>query len=79
MRPDEILADVLGPQIKVVALSGPTISDELARQLPATAAAASVDPDLAVKVQHIFSTPYFRIYTNNDIVGVELAGALNMN
>jgi len=76
MRPDEILADMLGPQIKVVALSGPTISDELARQLPATAAAASADQELAIQVQRLFSTPYFRIYTNNDIVGVELAGAL---
>jgi glycerol-3-phosphate dehydrogenase (NAD(P)+) len=76
MRPDEILADVLGLQVRVAALSGPTISAELAQQLPATAAAASADQELAVEVQHIFSTPYFRVYTNNDIVGVELAGAM---
>jgi len=76
MRPDEILADIFGPQIEVVALSGPTIADELVQKLPATAAAACANERLAIKVQHTFSTPYFRIYTNTDIVGVELAGAL---
>jgi glycerol-3-phosphate dehydrogenase (NAD(P)+) len=76
MRPDEILADVLGPRTEVVALSGPTIADELAQELPATAAAASANESLAIKVQHTFNMPYFRIYTNTDIVGVELAGAL---
>lgn len=76
MRPDEILLDVLGDETEVAALSGPTIADELARQLPATAAAASTDETLAIKVQYTFNTPYFRIYTNTDIVGVELAGAL---
>ena len=57
-------------------LSGPTIADELARQLPATAASASANEDLAIKVQHTFNAPYFRIYTNTDITGVELAGAM---
>ncbi len=76
MRPDEILADVLGDDIKVAALSGPTIADELAQRLPATAAAASCDENLAIKVQHTFNMPYFRVYTNTDIIGVELAGAL---
>jgi glycerol-3-phosphate dehydrogenase (NAD(P)+) len=76
MRPDEILADVLGPRTRVVALSGPTIADELAQQLPTTAAAACPDEELAKKVQHAFNMPYFRIYTNTDIIGVELAGAL---
>jgi glycerol-3-phosphate dehydrogenase (NAD(P)+) len=76
MRPDEILIDVLGAETQVAALSGPTIADELARQLPATAAAASADENLAIKVQHTFNVPYFRIYTNTDITGVELAGAM---
>jgi len=76
MKPDEILADVLGAELKVVALSGPTIADELARKLPATATAACGSDELAQKVQYTFSTPYFRIYTNTDIVGVELAGAM---
>lgn len=74
-RPSEILRDVLG-EVKVAALSGPTIADELARGLPAVACAASVDTDLAKKVQHTLSAPWFRVYTNSDIVGVELAGAM---
>lgn len=59
-------------------LSGPTISDELARKLPATACVAAVDEALAKKVQHIFSDgiPWLRVYTNTDVVGVELAGAM---
>lgn len=75
-RPDEILAEILGDSIKVVALSGPTIADELARKLPATAAAACADQELAKAVQQTFTLPYFRVYTNDDIVGVELAGAM---
>jgi glycerol-3-phosphate dehydrogenase (NAD(P)+) len=75
-RPSEILADVINKNIKVVALSGPTIADELIRKLPATAAAASGDERLAGMVQEIFSTPNLRIYRNSDIVGVELAGAM---
>jgi glycerol-3-phosphate dehydrogenase (NAD(P)+) len=76
LRPSEILSDVINKDIKVVALSGPTIADELVRKLPATATAASVNERLAGMVQEIFSTLYFRIYRNNDIVGVELAGAM---
>jgi glycerol-3-phosphate dehydrogenase (NAD(P)+) len=60
----------------LAALSGPTIADELARKLPATACAASADEALAENIQQTFSTPWFRIYTNTDVVGVELAGAM---
>ncbi len=76
LRPTQIIADVLGRDISCVALSGPTIADELARKLPATACAASADETLAERVQHTFNTPWFRIYTNTDILGVELAGAM---
>jgi glycerol-3-phosphate dehydrogenase (NAD(P)+) len=76
MRPTQILADVLGEEVRCVALSGPTIADELARKLPATAAAACGDEGLARKVQQTFSVPWLRIYTNTDILGVELAGAM---
>jgi glycerol-3-phosphate dehydrogenase (NAD(P)+) len=85
LRPTQILADVLEPKLKTkniklktVVFSGPTISDELARKLPATACAASTDETLARKVQHIFSdgVPWLRVYTNTDVVGVELAGAM---
>ncbi|MCJ7778727.1 MAG: NAD(P)-dependent glycerol-3-phosphate dehydrogenase, partial [Sedimentisphaerales bacterium] len=74
--PSQILADVLGEDVKCVVLSGPTISDELARRLPATAAVACSDEELAREVQCIFSTQWLRIYTNTDVVGVELAGAM---
>ncbi len=77
-RPTQIIADCIGQHNsqRLAALSGPTIADELARKLPATACAASADEQLARKIQHTFSTPWFRIYTNTDIVGVELAGAM---
>jgi len=77
MRPTEILRDVLDSgKRELAALSGPTIADELARKLPATACVASSDEGLACKIQQTLSTPWFRIYTNTDIVGVELAGAM---
>jgi glycerol-3-phosphate dehydrogenase (NAD(P)+) len=59
----------------LAALSGPNFAADLARYLPATAVAASDDPELAKRVQEMFSTPWFRVYTNDDVTGVELAGA----
>ena len=76
LTPTQIIADVLGDARPLSALSGPTIADELARKLPATACAASTNDELAQKIQHTLSTPWFRIYTNTDVVGVELAGAM---
>ncbi len=76
LRPSEILREVLGQGHPVAALSGPTIADELMRGLPATATAASEDLSLAEGVQKAFSTPFFRVYTNPDLTGVELAGAM---
>jgi len=76
LRPSQILADVLGEDVRCVVLSGPTISDELARRLPATAAVACSDEELARKVQYTFSCEWLRVYTNTDVVGVELAGAM---
>ncbi len=74
--PTQILCDVLGADLTVVVLSGPTIADELARKLPATACSACVDDETAKKVQHTFNASWFRVYTNTDVVGVELAGAM---
>lgn len=76
LRPTQILADVLGEGVPRAVLSGPTIADELARRLPATACAASEDQSLAVRVQRTFTCPWLRVYTNPDVVGVELAGAM---
>jgi len=87
LRPTQILAEVLGNKrrpadelraMRFAVLSGPTIADELARKLPATACVASDDQALAENVQHTFSdgVPWLRVYTNSDILGVELAGAM---
>ncbi len=59
----------------LAALSGPNIAAELARYLPATAVAAAADAELAARVQSAFTTQWFRVYTNADVTGVELAGA----
>ncbi len=75
MRPSEIIAEVLGSRA-VVALSGPSHAEEIARRLPATVVAASSDLPLARQVQRMFNTDRFRVYTNLDIIGVELAAAL---
>jgi len=74
--PTQILREILGPAHPLAVLSGPTIADELARGLPATAAAASYNMELACRIQETFSTPAFRVYTNDDLLGVELAGAM---
>jgi glycerol-3-phosphate dehydrogenase (NAD(P)+) len=73
-RPTQIIADLVSPRSLAV-LSGPNIAHELARSLPATSTVASMDPTLAQLVQKIFSTNWLRIYTNSDVIGVELAGA----
>lgn len=73
-RPSEIIQDVLGPR-PIVALGGPSHAEELARRLPATVVAAG-EEKLAELVQEAFNTERFRVYTNNDLLGVELAGAL---
>ncbi len=75
LRPTEIVTQVLGVE-KVAVLSGPSHAEEISRGLPASVVVASHDPELARRVQHLFSTERFRVYTNLDPIGVELAGAL---
>jgi glycerol-3-phosphate dehydrogenase (NAD(P)+) len=74
-RPTEIIVEEFGPR-SVAVLSGPSHAEEVARGLPTTLAAASQDLDLAQWVQQRFSTDRFRVSTNLDLIGVELAGAL---
>jgi glycerol-3-phosphate dehydrogenase (NAD(P)+) len=76
LRPTQIISDVLGSKTALAALSGPTIADELARRLPATACVAAEEEALARKVQYTFTCPWLRVYTNTDLTGVELAGAM---
>jgi glycerol-3-phosphate dehydrogenase (NAD(P)+) len=87
LRPSQIIADVLTKKGKLrpdatprcdwplAVLSGPNIASELARYLPATSVVASEDISLGQRVQAAFATEWFRVYTNDDVLGVELAGA----
>jgi glycerol-3-phosphate dehydrogenase (NAD(P)+) len=75
LPPTGIIADVIGPRPMAV-LSGPCIAPEVVRRLPAALVVASEDDGLAIRVQRRFVTPWFRVYTNRDIRGVELAGAV---
>lgn len=74
-RPSEVITDVLGKR-PVVALGGPSHAEEIAKGLPATVVAACHDLALGRVVQEAFTTERFRVYTNTDLLGVELAGAL---
>ena len=57
-------------------LSGPSFAKEVAQKMPTAVTLASYDPVIGKKAQAIFSTAYFRVYTNPDVIGVELAGSL---
>lgn len=70
-----ILSEELGVE-HPVALSGPSHAEEVCRGLPTTVVAASRSMEAARAVQDLFRTPRFRVYTSNDLVGVELGGAL---
>lgn len=74
-RPSQIIAE-FAPGHSVVVLSGPNIARELARCLPATMVAACPTPGVAELIQQTLGTSWLRIYTSQDLVGVELAGAL---
>ena len=66
----------LVPQGKVVALSGPSFAAEVARRQPTAVVAASTSADAAVRVQEALSNTSFRVYTHDDLIGVELGGSL---
>jgi glycerol-3-phosphate dehydrogenase (NAD(P)+) len=75
LRPSQVLEEAAGRELGVCALSGPTIAAELARRFPATMLAAADDPGVAAAVQDAFTVPWLRVYTHDDVHGVELAGA----
>ncbi len=64
------------PNNPIVVLSGPNLSLEIQQGLPAATVVASQDSDAATQIQTIFSSPKFRVYTNDDPVGVEIAGTV---
>jgi len=86
LRPTQVIEDVLRARRmretsdsaphSLVALSGPNIAAELAKCLPGMAVAASADDALSRRAQSVLSTQWFRVYTNTDVIGVELAGAM---
>jgi len=71
----DIVAEEL-PGRAVVALSGPSFAAEVAKRQPTAVVAASRDASAALRTQQLFSSPEFRVYTQRDVVGVELGGAL---
>ena len=64
------------PLARVAALSGPTLAEEVCRDMPSAAVAASEAAGVAETVQQIFHRPTFRVYTSEDLIGVELGGSL---
>jgi glycerol-3-phosphate dehydrogenase (NAD(P)+) len=78
MPMSEVLAQTLPPglQENLAFLSGPSFAREVAAGMPTAVVAAAGDAGLARRVQEVFSTERFRVYTNDDVVGVELGGAL---
>ena len=73
----EIIAEEMKDSaVKIVALSGPTHAEEVVKDLPTTIISACEDIEVAEKVQKVFNTGRLRVYTNTDIRGVELCGAL---
>lgn len=80
LRMSEVMRDVTraerGFDLRIGSLSGPSFAKEVARGDPTALTIASPDAELARTVQREFSDPHFRVYTNDDLTGVELGGAL---
>ncbi|MCU0612409.1 MAG: NAD(P)-dependent glycerol-3-phosphate dehydrogenase [Candidatus Eisenbacteria bacterium] len=78
LRMSQVLDQVLPDpwRGRVVTLSGPSLADEVARGVPTAAVVASPDEQVAAHAQHILARERFRVYVTDDLVGVEIAGAL---
>jgi glycerol-3-phosphate dehydrogenase (NAD(P)+) len=74
----DVFRETLPPKFhtKLSFLSGPSFAKEVAQKMPTAVALASYDPDAGNLVQKLMSTPYFRVYTNADVIGVELGGSI---
>ena len=77
-RMSEVIAEELGPEFEsnICVLSGPNFSQEVARGLPTATVVAATSSRVARAAQEVVFTPRFRAYTNEDVIGVELGGAL---
>ena len=74
----EVIREVLSLHdgSRIAVLSGPSFALEVSREIPTAVTIASENQERAQQLQQVFSTPYFRVYTNPDVVGVELGGSL---
>ena len=74
----EVIREVLSLHdgSRIAVLSGPSFALEVSREIPTAVTIASENQECAQQLQQVFSTPYFRVYTNSDVVGVELGGSL---
>jgi glycerol-3-phosphate dehydrogenase (NAD(P)+) len=70
----ETLPEVLEGRLAVI--SGPSFAKEVAQKMPTTVTVACKNSEIASSVQHLFATPYFRVYRSDDIIGVELGGSV---
>jgi glycerol-3-phosphate dehydrogenase (NAD(P)+) len=70
----ENLPDVHEDRLAVI--SGPSFAKEVVQKIPTSVTVACKNPEIAVLVQHLFATPYFRVYSSDDIIGVELGGSV---
>ncbi len=75
LRISQIVEEIL-PNNKYAVLSGPSHAEEVGLNMPTTVVAASSEKPVAEYVQDLFFTPNFRVYTNPDVIGVELGGSL---
>jgi len=71
----QLINEILG-NVKLTVLSGPSIAIEVVRLMPTTIVAASLDASCAKEVQKLFMSDVFRVYTSDDLVGVEVGGSL---
>src|SRR3954470_17500405 len=76
LRVSQVIGEEAGPTHPVVVLSGPSFAKEVAQQLPTAVLAASVNGDATELVQREFRGPFFRLYGSDDVVGVEIGGAM---
>jgi glycerol-3-phosphate dehydrogenase (NAD(P)+) len=78
LRMTEVVADVLGAERRgrIGVLTGPNLAREVAQGQPTASVVAVADPDVGLLLQRVFMTRTFRVYTNPDVVGCEIAGAL---
>jgi glycerol-3-phosphate dehydrogenase (NAD(P)+) len=76
LRMSQVIEDELPPAVRngIVAVSGPSIASELVRKLPTAVEVSSHDPRSSQKAKEILETPFFRLYVNEDLAGVELGG-----